>query len=213
VSFLCSAQIYSNKHHFSCFEYDILADCVDVGSDVVTCSDLVFKMGTEVREKGSGRSNRSKSEPPMTSPWRTLWIILHCMYSFWNAFVPTLQMKVRAVFWVCILLYSSATNMEMSRPGWLQWPQWDAWCQETAEWGGCYALVCEATKTQSWKDATPILRRSCLHIQGGPPWHRLFILSWNSWRVFLARAGAYLVSTQPPQTSDWLCQQFSYVIK
>ncbi len=81
-----------------------LADCVDVGSDVVTCSDLVFKLGTEVREKGSGRSNRSKSEPPMTSPWQTLWIIFHCMYSFWNSFVPTLQLKVRAVFWVCILL-------------------------------------------------------------------------------------------------------------
>jgi hypothetical protein len=129
------------------------------------------------------------------------------------SFVPTLQMKVRAVFWVCILLYSSATNMEMSKPGWLQWPQWDAWCQETAEWGGCYALVCDATKTQSWKDATPIPHRWCVHIQGGPPWHRLFILSWNSWRVFWARAGAYLVSTQAPQTSDWLCQQFSYVIK
>jgi hypothetical protein len=117
----------------------------------------------------------------------------------------------------CILsmhiTYSPATNMEMSRPGWLQWPQWDAWCQETAEWGGCYALVCDATKTQSWKDVTPILHRLCLHIQGGPPWYRLFILSWNFWRVFLARAGAYLVSTQPPQMSDWLCLQFSYVIK
>ncbi len=98
--FLLTSGIYSKKFQelelFSALNVGgVLPNHVNfVGSDalrVLTWGIFWLKMGTEAREKGSGRKNRDTSEGPMMSKWWMLWIIIHCMCTHFQHFAFQLQ--------------------------------------------------------------------------------------------------------------------------